>query len=147
MFFLFPEKFERIVANSDKKLICRDLHSWVHSSDLHKFLGGDGLDSRVSVDKLNFQIRQALAHDHGPNIDFYLNSLQPLWGQDVSLPAPSNRQKGTQKSLAHEVKNQDDDGNRFEHFGQNEAYNKKCPRVRKNCCSILSGNGDRSCAT
>ena len=76
MFFLFPEKFERIVANSDKKLICRDLHSWVNSLDLYKFLGGDGLDSRVSVDKLIFQIRQALAHDHGPKIDFYLNPLQ-----------------------------------------------------------------------
>ena len=98
MFFLFPEKFERIVANSDKKLICRDLHSWVHSSDLHKFLGGGGLDSRVSVDKLIFQIRQALAHDYRPNINFYLNPLKPLWGQEASLPAPLNRQIGTQRS-------------------------------------------------
>ena len=91
MFFLFPERFERIVASSHKKRICRDLHRWVHSSDLHKFLGGGGLNSRVGVDKLIFQIRQALARDHGPNIDFYLDPVQPLWGQDAPLPAPSNR--------------------------------------------------------
>ena len=121
MFFLFPEKFERIVANSDNKLICRDLHCWVHSSDLHKFLGGGGLASSVSVDKLIFQIRQALAHDNGPNINFYLNPVPPLWGQDASLPAPSNRQIGKQTSQTHEVKNQDDDANRFEHLEQNEA--------------------------
>ena len=125
MFFLFPEKYERIVANSDKKLISRDLHSWGHSSDLQKFLGGGGQDSRVSVDKLIFPIRQALAHDHGPNINFYLNPLQPPWGQDASLPAPSNRQIGTQRSQAHEVKNQNDDVNRFGHLEQNEGYNKK----------------------
>jgi hypothetical protein len=130
-----------------KKLICRDLHSWVHSSDLQKFLGGGGLDTRVSIDKLIFQIRQALAHDLGPNINFYLNPLQPLWGQDASLPAPSNRQTVTQRSQAHEVKNQDVDANRFEHLEQYEAYNKKCLRVRKSCCSITNGNGDHNYAT
>ena len=92
MFALYPNRFERIVSLTDKKLICRDLSYLADAVVLEEFLTRGGYRSQVAIDRLLREIRTALEPCMLEPVDFYSNSaVNALWGENTNIPAPSNK--------------------------------------------------------
>jgi len=80
LFFLYPDKFERICSIHRKEEILHHLFNHVSDEEIQKFLDHGGYDSLLAVDKAVFAVRHALTHKYkNTNIDFYVSPILELW--------------------------------------------------------------------
>ena len=99
MFFLYPEMFERVVCQVDKRRICRDFIHILNNSQIENLIIAGGTRSRTAIDKAIFEIRERLESQFNADVDFYLDPIQSLWGQDSQMPPLSNRKLKTVSKL------------------------------------------------
>ena len=75
LFFLYPDKFERIVSTGHKKKIIR-LHKYMSRPAVEHFVNNSDFSCLLSVDRAIFDIRQSLGQKRfKPSFDFYLEFL------------------------------------------------------------------------
>ena len=80
LFFLYPDKFERICSIHRKEEILHHLFNHVSDEEIQKFLDRGGYDSLLAVDKAVFAVRHALTNQYkNTNIDFYVSPILELW--------------------------------------------------------------------
>ncbi|WP_438996743.1 hypothetical protein, partial [Candidatus Puniceispirillum sp.] len=91
LFFLYTDKFERMVSSSDKKQVLRDLIYLCSKRQTLMFLNNGGFDSLVAIDKAIFELRQTLQQYHNrTNIDFYRSPIDGTWGKIGARSFSSN---------------------------------------------------------
>lgn len=80
LFFLYPDKFERICSIHRKEDILHHLFDHVSNEEIQKFLDRGGYDLLLAVDKAVFAVRHALTKQYKKtNIDFYVSPTLELW--------------------------------------------------------------------